>query len=94
MVPNDTIQDEHSPVTRSPLTPREMTMLDDLRWAMSAPEVQQHHGQLVVVRNRKVLAVGTDRQALVSRAAAAEGCAGEDLVVVVVAPEGIWDVPH
>ncbi len=69
-------------------------MLDDLRWAMSAPEVQQHPGQLVVVCNHKVLAVGTERRMLVRTAAATEGCTEEDLVVIAVAPDGIWDIPH
>jgi Family of unknown function (DUF5678) len=74
--------------------PLEQRMLEDLRWARTAPEVRQHQGQLVVVRNKRVVAHGTDRPALVAHAAAMEGCPDYELIVVVVPPDGPWEIPH
>jgi hypothetical protein len=75
------------------MTEVERRQLEDLDWAMTVPEVQQHHGQLVVIRNKCVLAVGRDRQVLVARAAEAEHCTEHEFVVVVVAPGGLWEIP-
>ena len=47
----------------------EQRMSDDLQWALTAPEVQQHPGQLVAVSNKRVVGAGTDRMALVRQAA-------------------------
>ena len=68
--------------------------VEDFYWARQAPEVQQHQGKLVVVQNKKVVAVGTDRQALVFQAAAQEQCAPEDLVVLVVPRVSLAEIPH
>jgi len=38
--------------------------------------------------------VGTDRQALVSQAAAQENCAPEDLLVMVVPRVNLAEIPH
>jgi hypothetical protein len=76
------------------MTETEQRNLEDFDWAVTAPEVQQHHGQLVVIRNRRVLAVGRDRQSLVAQAADAEHCAPHELLVMVVPPEGLWEIPH
>jgi hypothetical protein len=78
----------------SELNERERKLLADLEWAQTAPEVQRHHGQLVVVRGKRVLGVGVDRPALVRQAAAQEGCSEFELVVVVVPPEGLVELPH
>ena len=43
----------------------EQQMSDDLEWALTVPEVQQHTGQFVAVYKRGVAGVGTDRMALV-----------------------------
>jgi hypothetical protein len=76
------------------LTDLERRMLDDLTWALGDPQVRQHQGQFVAVRNRKVLAVGTDRNAVVESAAAQEGCPKEEVVVVVVPGDELEEVPH
>jgi hypothetical protein len=72
----------------------EQQISDDVDWAQTAPEVQQHEGQLVVVHRKRVLAVGTDRDALVARAAAQERCPKDELAVVVVLRADLWDIPH
>ncbi len=70
-------------VTR-PLRPDEMQRVEDLRWAAGAPEVQQHPGKFVAVRHKRVLGVGTDRQALVEQVAAQEGCPWWEVAVMIV----------
>ncbi len=75
-------------------SPLEQQMWDDLVWSETAPEVQQHKGQLVVIHNKRVVAHGTDRPALVAEAAAKEGCPDYELVVVVVLPDELWEIPH
>jgi hypothetical protein len=72
----------------------EQQMADDLHWALSAPEVQQHHGQLVAVYKRRVVGVGTDRMALVRQAAQQEQCHWGDIAVVAVPSQDIWEVPQ
>jgi hypothetical protein len=78
-----------------PLTDLEVRMLDDLDWAEKSSEVQRHEGKLVVVQDKRVLAVGTDQDALLEEAAKAAGCPQDELVVVVV-PRllDLQDIPH
>jgi hypothetical protein len=76
------------------LTEPERAMVEDLEWSRHAPEVRQHPGQLVVVRRRRVVAVGTDRAALVRQAATAEGCAEGELLVIVVPRGDLSEIPH
>ncbi len=76
------------------MTELEQRLLEDLIWSETAPEVQQHRGQLVVIRNKRVLGAGRDRKALVAQAAAAEHCSEHELLVTVVPPEGLWEIPH
>jgi hypothetical protein len=71
----------------------EQQMSDDLDWAEEAPEVQQHHGKLVVVYKKQVLAVGTDQDALLREAADKAQCSLDDLVVVVVPAVDVFEVP-
>jgi hypothetical protein len=75
-----------------PLTPSEERMLADLTWAATAPEVLRHPGKFVVIHDRKVLAVGTNRQALVEEAAGRAGCPWWELAVAVVPGEDLLDV--
>ena len=72
----------------------EQQMSDDLQWALTAPEVQRHHGQFVAVYKKRVVGVGTDRMALVRQAAEREQCHWGDIAVVVVPGREAWDVPH
>jgi hypothetical protein len=72
----------------------EQRMSDDLQWALTAPEVQQHHGKLVAVYNQRVVGVGTDRMTLVRQAAQQEQCHWEDIAVVVVPSRDVWEIPH
>lgn len=75
----------------------EQRMTDDFEWAMHAPEVQQnpdHYGQFVVVYNKRILAVGTDSQALVQQAAEQVGVPWQHLVVIIVHRPGLWEIPH
>lgn len=70
---------------------------EDFAWAENAPEVQQnpeHFGKLVVVHNKRVLAAGRDRQALIERAVKETGVPEQHLVVVLVPRPGLWEVPH
>ena len=72
----------------------EQQMSDDVQWALSAAEVQQHHGQLVAVYKKRVVGVGTDRMALVQQAAKQEQCHWGDIAVVVVPSGDITEIPH
>ena len=81
------------PVTSRPMTPLEKRMVEDLHWAAESPEVQQHHGKLVVIRNKRIIAVGNDQKALLEQAAAQEGCPSWEFVVEVVPPDGPWEIP-
>jgi hypothetical protein len=76
------------------LSEREQKGVKDFYWAREAPEVQRHQGKLVVVHDKRVVAVGTDRQALVTQAAARENCEPEDLVVLVVPRVSLAEIPH
>ncbi len=77
-----------------PLTAIEQQQEEDLLWAATAPEVQRHLGQLVVVHKKRVVAVGSDRGALLRQAADLEKCPWSELVVEVVPPDGLWEPPH
>jgi hypothetical protein len=71
----------------------ERRMSDDLQWALTAPEVQQHHGQFVAVYKKRVVGVGTDRMALARQAAQREQCHWGDIAVVVVPRQEAWETP-
>jgi hypothetical protein len=81
------------PSTR-PLTPGERNQLEDLDWAATAPEVQQHYGKIVVIHKKRVVAVGTDQRSLLEQAAAQEQCPWWELAVEIVSPEEPWEIPH
>ena len=72
----------------------EQQMSDDLQWALTAPEVQQHHGKLVAVYKKRVVGVGTVRMALVQQAAEREQCHWGDIAVVAVPGREAWEIPH
>jgi hypothetical protein len=72
----------------------EKRMSDDLQWALTAPEVQQHHGKLVGVYKKRVVGVGTDRMAMVRKAAQQEQCHWGDIAVVVVPGQEVWEDSH
>ena len=66
------------------LNEKEQQMADDVHWAMSAPEVQQHHGKLVAIYKKRVVGVGTDRMAMVQQVARQEQCHWGDIAIVAV----------
>jgi len=72
----------------------EQRMSDDVQWALTAPEVQQHYGKFVAVHKKHVLAVGTDRMKVAQQAAQAERCHWGDIAVVVVPSQEICEAPH
>jgi hypothetical protein len=75
----------------------EERMAADFAWAESAPDVQDnpsHFGNLVAVYEKRILAVGRDRQALVELASKQAGVPAAQLVVVLVPRPGIWETPH
>jgi hypothetical protein len=72
----------------------ERRMSEDLQWALTAPEVQKHHGKFVAVHNKQVLAVGQDRMTVARAAAEQEKCHWGDIAVVVVPSQDVWEVPH
>jgi hypothetical protein len=75
----------------------EQRMAADHDWAEHAPEVQQnpdHYGKFVVAYDKRVLAVGTDRQSLVERAAEQVGVPWQHLVVILVPSPDLWEIPH
>jgi hypothetical protein len=76
------------------MTPTERRMFDDIDWGRTAPEVQQYRGELVAIRNTRVLGHGLDRKALIKAAAADDGCSPQEIVVIVVPPAGIVETPH
>jgi len=77
-----------------PLSDVEQRMTDDLYWARTAPEVQRHQGKLVVVRNRRVVAIGTDPATLLAQAAVHENCPEEELLIVPVPRADLQEIPH
>jgi hypothetical protein len=80
------------------MTELEQRMTDDLDWAEHAPEVQhnpEHYGKFVVVYNKRVLAVGSESQALVEQAAKQAGVPWQHLVVLIVhRPGSFREIPH
>jgi hypothetical protein len=79
------------------LSELEQRMTEDSNWAQHAPEVMEnpeYFGKLVVVHNKRILAVGTDRRALVEQAAKEVGVPWQHLVAVLVPDPGIWEIPH
>ena len=72
----------------------EQQMSDDLQWALTAPEVQQHHGKLVAVYRKRVVDVGSDRMELAQQAAKQEQCHWGDIAVVAVPSQDICEIPH
>ncbi len=79
------------------MTELELRMTEDFDWAQKARDVKQnpaHYGQFVVVHNKRVLAVGRDREALVEKAAKEIKTPRQHLVVVIAANPDIWEIPH
>lgn len=81
------------------MTELEQRMTDDFDWAEHAPEVQQnpeHYGKFVVIYDRRILAVGRDRQTVVEEAAKKVGVPWQHLVVLIVhRPESfLLEIPH
>jgi hypothetical protein len=76
------------------LNPIERQASEDLHWALRAPEVRQHAGKLVAVHKKHVVGVGTDREALIAAASEQAGCPWQDVVVVVVPPADLTELPH
>lgn len=72
------------PPHHTPATPPEQQMADDLAWARTAPEVQQHVGKIVAICDKRVLAVGTRHGRVRSEAARKAGCPPWQIVVVIV----------
>jgi hypothetical protein len=72
----------------------ESQQAEDLRWAATAPEVQQHAGKVVVIHKKRVVAAGTDRRSLLAEAAAMEQCPWWELAVEVVPPGEHWEIPR
>jgi hypothetical protein len=69
------------------MTESERRVNEDFDWALHSDEVQQnpdYFGKLVVVYNKRVLAAGRDRRAIVEQAANEVGVPGRQLVVMVV----------
>jgi hypothetical protein len=84
-------------MARRTMTELEQRMTDDLNWAEHATEVQEnsdHYGKFVVIYNKRVLAVGEDRKALVERAAEWAGVPRQNLVTLIVPRPGLWGIPH
>jgi hypothetical protein len=67
--------------------------MDDLQWASTAPEVQQHAGKFVVIHKKRIVAVGTDYHSVLEEASTAEGCPWWELAVDVVPPAEPDEIP-
>jgi hypothetical protein len=77
-----------------PLSPLERRMHEDLRWTTQSPEAQQYSGKLLVIREKRIVAVGVDQQALLEQAVAREQCPWWEIAVYLVPPlEEFWEVP-
>jgi hypothetical protein len=78
------------------MTELEQRVNEDFAWALHSAEVQQnpdYFGKLVVVYNKRVLAAGRDRQAMVEQAAKEVGVPWRQLVVMVVPSPEVWEIP-
>ncbi len=82
------------PITSRPMTPLEKRMSEDLDWAAQAPEVQQHLGKVVVIRNKRVILVGDHRDNLLEQAAALEQCPPWEFVMEIVPGLDFWETPR
>jgi hypothetical protein len=82
------------PIESRPMTPLQKRQCEDASWAAKAPEVHQYPGEIVVVRNKRVVAHGLDENQLVKQAAAQEQCPEYELVVLVVPPLEFWEIPQ
>jgi hypothetical protein len=76
------------------LNPTEQQIADDLHWGLRAPEVRQHAGKFVIVHRKRVVGVGTERDALVAQAAEKTQCPPQDLVVIVVPAADLAELPN
>lgn len=76
------------------LNETEKQLSADLRWALRAPEVRQHAGKFVAVHQKRVVSVGTNRDALVAEAAEKAQCPPENLVVMVVPGADLCETPR
>jgi hypothetical protein len=75
----------------------EMRMTEDADWAEYCPEIMQnpeYYGKFVVVHNKRIVAVGRERQPLVEQAAKEVGVPWQHLVVIVVPDIEVWEIPH
>jgi Family of unknown function (DUF5678) len=72
----------------------EQQMADDLHWASRAAEVRQHAGKLVAIHKKRVVGVGSDRDALVAQAAEKAKCGWHEIVVFVVPGTGLSETPR
>jgi hypothetical protein len=82
---------------RRKLSELEQRTNDDFDWALHSPEVMQnpeYFGKLVVEHNKRVLAAGSDRQALVEQAAEEVGVPSQQLLVMVVPAVEVWEIPQ
>ena len=90
--------DEYSPepkrpLQQIPLTPQQIRRLEDADWARCAPEVQNHVDKFVAIRDKRVIAVGTEEVALRRLVAELEHCSIWDMVVeFVYSPESLLNM--
>ena len=81
------------PPSVRPMSASEIQQHEDAQWAATAPEVLQHVGKFVAVRNRRVIAVGTEHRSVVEQAAAQERCPWWELAVELVPRADFWETP-
>ena len=72
----------------------ERQMADDLRWAAQAAEVRRYAGMLVAVHKKRVVGLGSDRDALIAQAAEQENCAWHEIVVFVTPSAALSEIPR
>jgi hypothetical protein len=81
-------------IVSEPLSPLELRLHEDLQWARHSTEAQQHPGKLLIVRDKRVIAIGQDHQALMAQAVAQEKCPWWEFAVYLVPPmEEFREVP-
>ena len=76
------------------LTETEKQLSEDLQWALRAPEVRQYAGKLVAVHQKRVIAVGANRDALVVEAAEKAKCPRQNVVILVVPSADFSETPR
>ncbi len=69
-----------------PLSPLERRRHEDLQWAAHSAEAAQYPGKLLVIREKRIIAVGADQQALLDQAVAQEQFPWWEFVVYLVPP--------